>query len=71
MKPSCKDGGHQLWKTISLSRYLPVELKLVVDPAIQRNGYFGHEENLLLAMLSDADAQQHIREGSAMKNTES
>jgi len=32
----------------------------MVDPAIQQNSFFGHPENLLLAMISDE--RQHIRE---------
>ena len=32
----------------------------VVDDVIQRNGYFGHAENILLAMLTDN--RPHIRE---------
>lgn len=58
--PSCKDGPRHLFKLIKLSRYLPTTLKAVVDPVIQRNSYFAHPENLLLAMLTDP--QQHIRE---------
>ena len=42
-----------LWQTISLSRYLSPDLKKIVDNVIQRNGYFGHPENVLVAMLGD------------------
>jgi len=49
-----------LWQTIHLSRYLPEELKAVVDPVIQRNGYFGHPENMILALLTDD--QEPIRQ---------
>jgi len=59
-KSSCKDGVKHLWNTISRSRYLSDELKSVVDPVIQRNGYFGHPENVLLGMLTDN--RKHIRE---------
>ena len=59
-KPSCKDAAKHLWSTIHLSRYLPAELKEVVDPVIQRNGFFGHPENLLLTMITDE--RKHIRE---------
>ena len=31
-----------------------------VDPVLQRNGYFAHPKNLLLAMISDE--RQYIRE---------
>jgi hypothetical protein len=32
---------------------LPQELRDVVDPVLQRNGYFRHPEDLLLSMISD------------------
>jgi hypothetical protein len=60
MSPSCKDGASHLWKTVYLSRYLTAELKEIIDPVIQRNGYFGHPENLLLALVTDD--RRHIRE---------
>lgn len=53
LKPSCVDGSRHLFKLIQLSRYLPVELKKIVDPVIQRNGYFASPENILLGMLTD------------------
>ena len=51
--PSCKDGARHVHSTIVKSRYLTETLKAVVDPVIQRNAYFSHPENLLLAMLTD------------------
>jgi hypothetical protein len=51
---SCTDGAKNLFQTIVLSRYLPANLLAVIDPVIQRNGYFGHSECLLLAMLADS-----------------
>lgn len=60
MKPSCKDGGRHVFETIKKSRYLKKDLHRVVDPVVQRNGYFAHPENLLLSMLTDA--RPHIRE---------
>ena len=59
-RPSCKDAAKHLWSTIHLSRYLPAELKEVVDPVIQRNVFFGPPENLLLTMITDE--RKHIRE---------
>jgi len=38
---------------IKLSRYLAPEYRGIVDSVIQRNGYFGHSENIILAMLTD------------------
>lgn len=59
-QPSCVYGARHLHETIKLSRYLPEHLKKVVDPVIQRNGYFGHSENILISMLNDERKQ--IRE---------
>ena len=58
--PSCINGAKHLWQTISLSRYLNPDLKKIVDNVIQRNGYFGHPENVLVAMLGDD--RESIRE---------
>ncbi|CAH1998449.1 unnamed protein product [Acanthoscelides obtectus] len=62
---SCKDGSRHFFKLIELSRYLPANLKSIVDPVIQRNSYFAHPENVLLAMLTDS--QPHIRELAARR----
>ncbi|GBP48612.1 hypothetical protein EVAR_27998_1 [Eumeta japonica] len=51
--PSCINGAKHLWQTVSLSRYLKSDMKKIVDNVIQRNGYFGHPENVLVAMLGD------------------
>lgn len=53
LKPSCAHGSRHLWRMIQLSRYLPQHLQAVIDPVIQRNGYFAHPENMLLAFLTD------------------
>ena len=45
---------------IKYSRYLPPESKAIVDPVIQRNGYFGHSKNILVGMLTDD--RKEIRE---------
>ncbi|CAH1116385.1 unnamed protein product [Phaedon cochleariae] len=57
---SCKYGSQHLFLMIKSSRYLPHRLKKIVDPVIQRNSYFAHSENILLAML--ADSRKYIRE---------
>jgi hypothetical protein len=59
MKPSCTQGARHLFEMVCMSRYLPEELKLVVYPVIQRNAYFDHPENILLAMLTDE--RKHIQ----------
>ena len=53
MKPSCTEGAKHLFGTVYMSRYLPEEMKVVVHPVKQRNAYFGHPENILLAMITD------------------
>ncbi|GBM71866.1 hypothetical protein AVEN_232093-1 [Araneus ventricosus] len=50
---SCKDGSKYVFGTIKKSHYLSAELKAVLDPVIQRNGYFGNPENILIAMITD------------------
>lgn len=63
--PTCKDGARHFYQLVSATRYLPAKLKAIVDPVIQRNSYFAHPENLLLAMLTDP--QQHIRKLAARR----
>ena len=52
-KSSCSDGSRHLWRMIKFSRNLTPELKAIVDPVIQRNGYFGTSENILIVMFTD------------------
>lgn len=49
----CYDGASHVWSVISLSRCLEQSVKDVIDPVIQRNSYFAHPENILLAMSVD------------------
>ena len=56
---SYSQGPGNLWFMISNSRYLTDNLKSVIYPVIQRNAYFAHTENILVAMLSDS--RQEIR----------
>jgi hypothetical protein len=60
VQSSCSEGSRHYWRLIQFSRYLKPHLKTVVDEVIQRNAYFCHVENILLAMLTDQ--QNHIRE---------
>lgn len=59
-QPSCKNGSKHFFGMIKMSRFLPDNLQKIIDPVLQRNGYFGHPENILLAML--ADNRKEIRE---------
>ena len=54
--PSCLNGPRHYHELIRRSRYLPDNLKAIVDPVIERNGYFAHPENLVLAMIGDPRA---------------
>lgn len=49
----CIDGAKNLWYFIQASRYLQRKYRIIVDQAIQRNAYFAHPENILLAMIHD------------------
>lgn len=59
-KRSIIDDPKHLFKLIQLSRYLPNDLQVVINPVIQRNGFFAHPENLLLCM--SFDERKFIRE---------
>lgn len=52
-KSKCTDRAKNLWYLANTARYLTEDLRTVVDACIQRNGFFGHPENILLAMLDD------------------
>lgn len=54
LNSKCTDGAKNLWQLANRSRYLQNDLKNIVDSSIQRNGFFGHPENILLAMLGDS-----------------
>lgn len=58
--PSCTKGAQHLWLCTKLTRYLNDDLKSIIHPVIQRNGYFANTENILLNML--ADNRQSIRQ---------
>ncbi|PHT96468.1 hypothetical protein BC332_34606 [Capsicum chinense] len=48
-------GAKHLFKTVRLVSDQPEEVKAMFQPVIQNNGYFGHPENVLLAILADED----------------
>lgn len=52
-------------ETDQSSRYLPEDIKLIIDPDKQREAFFAHPENSLLAMLSDEN--KIVRELAARK----
>ena len=53
-------GPVHVYRAIVTTRYLSEDLKKVVFPVIERNAYFAHPENLLMAMIFDE--RKHIRE---------
>lgn len=55
-----KDGPKHILKVIQTTRHLPEDLKNIIDPVIQRNAFFCHPENMMLAMIMDD--RQHMRE---------
>lgn len=48
------DGAKNTHKLIKLTRYLPANIKSIVDPVIQRNAFFAHPECIILSMLLDS-----------------
>lgn len=54
------DGPKLIYQSIQSSRYLSKDLHKIVDPVIERNGFFAHPEHLMLAMTQDD--RKHIRE---------
>ncbi|GBM78702.1 hypothetical protein AVEN_25763-1 [Araneus ventricosus] len=47
------DGPKLVSQSIPSSRYLPEDLRNLVDTVIKRNGFFAHPEYLMLAMTQD------------------
>lgn len=50
---ACHQGPQHVFKLIQFSRCFNQKVKEIIDPVIQRNAFFAHPENLLLAMISD------------------
>ena len=53
--PKCTDGPRHLLKQIHMQKHLTPDNRETIWPVIQRNAYWGHQENVLLAMLADDD----------------
>ena len=49
-------GVRHSFNAISLVKQQSDELQKVVFPVLQRNAYFAHPENILIAMLADENA---------------
>jgi len=55
IKPKCFDGSKHLWKIIHLARNVDFDDKAraVFESSVQRNAFYAHPENIILAMLMD------------------
>ena len=47
---SCEDGARHFHQQVARSRYLSQEQKNITDPVLDRNSYFAHPENIILAV---------------------
>ncbi|GBN09325.1 hypothetical protein AVEN_88039-1 [Araneus ventricosus] len=54
------EGLKFVYQSIQSSRYLPEDLRNIIDPVTERNGFSAHPEHLILAMTQDNT--KHIRE---------
>lgn len=59
-KSACKYGPQHLFHLSQASRYLPTKFRDIVDKVIQRNAFFAHSENILIAILGDD--RKYVRE---------
>lgn len=50
-----------LAEIIKKSRFLPARFQKVVNDTIQRNGYYAHPENVLVAMLNDDNVEVRLK----------
>ena len=57
---SCSDGARHFFKLLNFSQSQAKRVRDIVNKVLQRNAFFAHPENILLAMLLDKD--EHIRE---------
>ncbi|GBO32736.1 hypothetical protein AVEN_62888-1 [Araneus ventricosus] len=54
------EGPKLVYQSIQSSRYLPDDLRNILYPVIERNGFYAHPKHLMLAMIQDNT--KHIRE---------
>lgn len=59
--PNCYNGANHAFKTIVLSRCLDKDVQSVIHSVMQRNGYFLHPENVLIAMMIDERLDVRIK----------
>jgi len=56
----CIDGSNHFLAMVKLLQQFPAAVKSIIWPVIQRNSYWGHHENVLLAMLADSDRSNRV-----------
>ncbi|GBN01055.1 hypothetical protein AVEN_271478-1 [Araneus ventricosus] len=57
--PSVKYGPKHIFKVVKSMRHLPDYIKRIIDPVIERDAFFCHPEDMLLAMV--VDERQNIQ----------
>jgi hypothetical protein len=58
--PSISDGARHFHLMVTATRYLPLNLKSVVNKVLRNNSYFAHPEAILLAMIADDRAEVRV-----------
>lgn len=53
LKPSCKEGPRHLLNMIKWSRCFDKGVLEIINPVIQRNGFYANPENILISMVTD------------------
>lgn len=53
LKPSCVDGPRHLLNMIKWSKNFDKDVLEIINPVIQRNGFYAHPENILISMVTD------------------
>ena len=51
--PHCQDGARNFFGLIQFVQEQPLVIQNIALPVLQWNGYWGHAENVIIAMLSD------------------
>lgn len=52
-EPLCQNGSKHFFNLVKRTRYLDGAAKTIIDDVLRRNSFWGHPENVLIAMLSD------------------
>ena len=60
MNPQAVNGAKNMQKILKLCYNLSEDIFAIVKPVVQRNAYFAHPENILIAMINDE--RSYIRE---------